>query len=78
MTPIQRAAEHLGGQAALAKLTGVTPQAVNQWCHGRRPVPPRHALVIERATAGQVTARELRPDLAEVFGAATEQGGAAA
>ncbi len=52
-------------QAAIARHLKVTPQAVNQWIKGLRPVPPKHALVIEADTG--VTRHELRPD---VFGEA--------
>ena len=52
-----------GGQAALARQLGVSPQAVNQWVSGSRPVPPKHALKIESLTG--VSRHALRPD---VFG----------
>lgn len=52
-----------GRQADLARKLGVTPQAVNQWVKGRRPVPVRLALAIERETG--VSRHRLRPD---VFG----------
>jgi len=52
-------------QADLARKLGVSPQAVNQWVKGRRPVPVRLALVIERETG--ISRHALRPD---VFGAA--------
>lgn len=52
-----------GGQAALARQLGVSPQAVNQWVAGTRPVPPKHALKIEGLTG--VSRHLLRPD---VFG----------
>ncbi len=64
MNHIAAAVERTGtGQAGLARLLGVTPQAVNQWVNGNRPVPSRHVLAIERATG--VSRHELRPD---VFG----------
>ena len=56
-----------GRQADLARQLGVSPQAVNQWVKGRRPVPVRLALAIERVTG--VSRHELRPD---VFGQAGE------
>jgi DNA-binding transcriptional regulator YdaS (Cro superfamily) len=66
MNSIATAVEKLGaGQAGIARLLGVTPQAVNQWVSGNRPVPPRHVLAIEAATG--VSRHELRPD---VFGPA--------
>lgn len=64
MNHIAAAVERTGtGQAGLARLLGVSPQAVNQWVNGNRPVPSRHVLAIERATG--VSRHELRPD---VFG----------
>ena len=55
--------KHGAGQAGIARLLGVTPQAVNQWVTSNRPVPARHVLTIERATG--VSRHALRPD---VFG----------
>jgi len=52
-----------GRQADLARKLGVSPQAVSQWVKGRRPVPVRLALMIERETG--VSRHDLRPD---VFG----------
>lgn len=52
-----------GGQKALAKQLDISPQAVNQWVKGSRPVSPRLALAIESLTG--VSRHELRPD---VFG----------
>ncbi|MGE8282830.1 MAG: YdaS family helix-turn-helix protein [Stenotrophomonas lactitubi] len=64
MRPIQAAVEKVdGGQAALARVLGVSPQQLNQWVRALRPVPPRHAIAIERATG--VSRCALRPD---VFG----------
>lgn len=64
MSAIATAIENLGtGQAGIARLLGVTPQAVNQWVSSNRPVPPRHVLAIEAATG--VSRHLLRPD---VFG----------
>ncbi|MCF7751641.1 helix-turn-helix domain-containing protein [Bacillus subtilis subsp. subtilis] len=55
-------------QAAVARALGVSPQAVNQWIHEVRPVPPRLAILIEAATG--VSRHELRPD---VFGEVPQQ-----
>ena len=59
--------KHGAGQAGIARLLGVTPQAVNQWVTSNRPVPARHVLTIETATG--VSRHDLRPD---VFGPAPE------
>jgi len=60
MNPISKAAEKAGGQAALAKLLGISSQAVNRMCTTGR-VPAERVLAIEAATG--VTRHELRPDL---------------
>lgn len=65
MTPIERAVQAAGSQAALARAISRSPAEVNQWVHGRRPVAATACLSIERALPGVVTAAELRPD---VFG----------
>lgn len=66
MNAIATAVQKYGaGQAGLARLLGVTPQAVNQWVSGNRPVPSRHVLAIESATG--ISRHLLRPD---VFGGA--------
>lgn len=73
MTAITDAIEKTeGGQAALARAIGVSPQAVSQWVTKRRPVPPRLAIAIEAATG--VSRHDLRPD---VFGPAPDQAEAA-
>jgi DNA-binding transcriptional regulator YdaS (Cro superfamily) len=63
-TPLDRAVQKAGNQAAIAVLCEVTPQAVNQWVQSGRP-PARHVLKIEEATG--ISRHLLRPD---VFGAA--------
>lgn len=65
---IQRAVECAGSQSLLAAQVGVTQGRVWQWCNGDR-VPAERCADIERATAGQVTRYDLRPD---VFGPAPQ------
>jgi len=60
---IRKACDLAGGQAALAKLLGVTPGAVHQWCNGKRPIPAEQCPEIERATSGGVRCEELRDDV---------------
>lgn len=50
-----------GGQAALARLLDVSPQAVNQWVKGARPVPEKHCPAIEVASG--IRCEELRGDV---------------
>ena len=59
-TAIQRAADLIGGQSALARSLKVTPQAVQKMCATGR-VPAERVLDIEKATG--VSRSELRPDL---------------
>lgn len=64
-----RAAVAAGGQSALARVLGCSPQAVQRMCATGR-VPAERVLQIEAATAGKVTRHELRPDLYPVDSAA--------
>ena len=64
MDPIDRAAEILGSQTALAALCGVSKGAVSQWKEKHRRVPAEYCPLIERATAGEVRCEDLRPDIA--------------
>ena len=51
-----------GSQAKLAAICGVKPMAVSQWkLRGR--IPADKVLLVEKATGGQVTRHEMRPDL---------------
>ena len=51
-----------GTQKALAARCGVTQAAVSLWLLGSR-VSAENAMAIERATAGAVKARDIRPDV---------------
>jgi DNA-binding transcriptional regulator YdaS (Cro superfamily) len=67
MDPIDRAAEVLGSQTALADLLGVSKGAVSQWKDAGRRVPAEYCPLIERATRERgtpVLCEELRPDIA--------------
>jgi DNA-binding transcriptional regulator YdaS (Cro superfamily) len=48
--PIVIACESVGGQAVMARLLGITPAAVNQWCSAKRSVPAERCPDIEHAT----------------------------
>jgi len=60
LNAIERAIQAVGGQKNLAKMMGVSKQAVTKW---RKKVPAERVLKIESATNGAVTRHELRPDL---------------
>lgn len=59
---LQKAVEIAGGKAALARTVGVTYQAVQQWVASGR-CPPTRVLAIEKATRGEVSRHDLRPDI---------------
>lgn len=61
---IERAINILG-LAGLARVLGVSPQAVHKWRSTR--VPAERCATVEKATGGAVTRYDLRPD---VFGPA--------
>jgi len=64
MDAIDKAAEILGSQTAIAALCGVSKGAVSQWKDKDRRVPAEFCPLIERATGGAVRCEELRPDVA--------------
>jgi DNA-binding transcriptional regulator YdaS (Cro superfamily) len=59
MDAFRRAVEIMGSRKALCEAIGVKPPSSYSW----REVPPKRVIAIERATGGQVTRHELRPDL---------------
>lgn len=59
---ISRAAQLAGGQSALARKLGCTPQAISKMCSTGK-VPAERVIAVEAAVEGQVTRGELRPDL---------------
>lgn len=62
-TPLERAIEIAGGQAALAALLKTNPQNVWNWLNRDERVPAEQAIPIEAATGGKVSRHEIRPDL---------------
>jgi DNA-binding transcriptional regulator YdaS (Cro superfamily) len=60
-TPIDRAAQAAGSNAALAAALRVNPALVHQWRKGRRPLAEHHCPAIEAITG--VRCEELRPDV---------------
>lgn len=62
LEPIKRAIKAAGTGVALAKLLGVTPQAVSQWAKGAE-IAPERIIEIARATDWKVTPHELNARL---------------
>lgn len=52
-----------GEQRRLANALNISPTWMNLLVSGKRDCSPELALAIEQATGGQVTRKELRPDL---------------
>lgn len=53
-----------GAQSTLCTAIAAHSPDMSRWATGARPVPPDRCPAIERATNGQVTCTELRPDVA--------------
>ena len=68
---VRRAANLVGGAAALAAIAGVSIAAVYQWINGRRPVPAERAPLIERASG--VPCEQLCPAVPWVLVRGNEQ-----
>ena len=64
---LQRAINKAGSQQALAAAIGVSQQQVSYLMTKAKRIPAEVAIAVERATEGEVTRAELRPDL---FGSA--------
>ena len=65
--PASRLGRYLVAQqvpmSRFAETIGVTPGAVAHWFYDRKKVSPKNAVLIEKATAGAISRRDLRPDL---------------
>lgn len=62
MNPLTKVVECLGSDAALAALLKISAPAVSQWRKRGTVLKAEYCTAIERATCGQVTRRDLRPD----------------
>lgn len=51
-----------GTAIALARTLDVSQPTVSDWVTGKKPIPAERCWPIERATAGAVTRKDLRPD----------------
>lgn len=61
-----KAVEHFGSHQKLAEALGVDRSAVSHWKMDDNIWPTlKIAMIVEKITDGEVTARELRPDLFE-------------
>lgn len=60
MNSLDKAINLCGGLSSLAGEIGISSARLGNW--RVRGVPVEHCLAIERATVGQVTRKDLRPD----------------
>lgn len=63
METIGKAIQLAGGVTKLAAQLGVSTQAVCFWRDGKRTIPPKCCIAIEKASAGQVRCEDLRGDI---------------
>ncbi len=61
-TPLERAIDILGSQAALARALSTGRSRVHNWLNRDIRIAPEVAIAIEQATGGKVKRSELRPD----------------
>ena len=52
-----------GRASWIAVLLLVSPATVSNWIAGKREIPAKHVLAIEKITLGAVKAEQMRPDL---------------
>lgn len=60
---LQTAIKIVGSQALVGEACGVRQSAVSECLRNGKRVPAEWCIAIERATAGEVTRNQLRPDL---------------
>lgn len=72
MNALERAISIFKTQTALAKEIDELPQTVSNWLR-RGSVPAEHCPAIERATSGEVTCEQLRPDVDWAYLRGTEK-----
>lgn len=59
---ILEARDLLGGNSALARITGVKPPTASEWAKGKRSIPATKCPAVEQATGGKVMCEHLLPD----------------
>jgi DNA-binding transcriptional regulator YdaS (Cro superfamily) len=59
---ITKAVDLLDGTNATAEKLQVSPPTVSEWLSGKRPVPWKRCIELERLTGGEVKRKELLPD----------------
>jgi DNA-binding transcriptional regulator YdaS (Cro superfamily) len=70
---LKRAIDILGSQTKVAEVVGVSQPSVSYALHEADDVPAEWCLPIERATKGEVTRHQLRPDIYPLEDAGSRQ-----
>lgn len=60
---LEAALKIFGSETAMAAAIGLSQQSVNEVIRSGRNAPPKWCIPLEKATGGQVTRHQLRPDL---------------
>ena len=60
---VRKAVNHFNGVANLAEKLKINQANVSRWLYKDRVIPIKYAVKIEYLTDGEITARELRPDI---------------
>lgn len=58
---MKKLVDYFGNKSKVGRAVGVTHQAIIKW--GKTKVPSDRAIQIEQITKGEITVRDLRPDL---------------
>lgn len=59
---VKQVASYFGGIPNLAKKLNISRHAIYQW---KKDIPAEQAIKIEQLTKGEITVKDLRPDLFE-------------
>lgn len=51
-----------GAQIKLSREINISISILNEWVSGKRPIPLKRCVQIEKTTNGAVTRKDLRPD----------------
>lgn len=62
-SPLDRCVQILGSKSAVARAVGIKPQSAIEIINNGGRVPAEWCIPLERATEGQVSRNELRPDI---------------
>jgi DNA-binding transcriptional regulator YdaS (Cro superfamily) len=71
---VKRAVGLAGNQVKLAELIGISQSEVSRLCTSAKSIPPETAVAIARVTGGQVTLRDMLPEVVAAVESDLRQG----